>query len=155
MSHPPDPAPETEPECGAPDARPQGARARQTAEPPGFRPGVSLAHGLIRAYQVTLSGLIGRHCRHLPSCSEYTDEAIRRHGVWAGGWMGFARICRCQPWGTQGLDFVPVRLPAAGAWYRPWRYGLWRSTCVDPFRCEAVSPMPGQDAPGQDFPGRA
>ena len=36
------------------------------------------AHGLIRAYQLTLSGLIGRHCRHLPSCSDYADEAIQR-----------------------------------------------------------------------------
>lgn len=106
-------------------------------------PGVIAAHGLIRAYQLTLSGLIGRHCRHVPSCSEYMDEAMRRHGFWAGGWMGFARICRCQPFGTQGLDFVPLALPPGAAWYRPWRYGLWRSTCVDPFRCEPVPPMPG------------
>jgi putative membrane protein insertion efficiency factor len=108
----------------------------------GLRPGVALAHGLIRAYQVTLSGLIGRHCRHIPSCSDYTDEAIRLHGLWAGGWMGFARICRCHPWGTEGLDFVPARLPPGGAWYRPWRYGSWRSTCVEPFRCEPVPPAP-------------
>lgn len=101
------------------------------------------AHGLIRAYQVTLSGLIGRHCRHMPSCSEYMDEAMRRHGFWAGGWMGFSRICRCQPFGTQGLDFVPLALPRSAAWYRPWRYGLWRSTCVDPYRCEPVPPTPG------------
>ena len=45
-------------------------------------------------------GSIGRQCRHLPSCSEYTDEAISRHGLWAGGWMGVARICRCGPFGT-------------------------------------------------------
>lgn len=148
MSHPPDPAPETKPQCGVPDARRQGMAPGEVGRGRGFRPGVALAHGLIRGYQVTLSGLIGRHCRHLPSCSDYTDEAIRRHGFWAGGWMGLARICRCQPWGTEGLDFVPARLPEGGSWYRPWRYGLWRSTCVDPFRCEPVPPMPGQDASG-------
>ena len=46
------------------------------------------AHFAIRGYQLTLSGLVGRQCRHLPSCSDYTDEAIQRHGLWAGGWMG-------------------------------------------------------------------
>jgi hypothetical protein len=46
------------------------------------------AHVLIRAYQLSLSGLIGRQCRHLPTCSAFADEAILRHGLWAGGWMG-------------------------------------------------------------------
>jgi hypothetical protein len=31
------------------------------------------AHALIRLYQVSLSGLIGRECRYLPTCSAYTD----------------------------------------------------------------------------------
>ncbi len=92
------------------------------------------AHGLIRAYQLSLSGLIGRQCRHLPSCSEFTDEAIQTHGLWAGGWMGLARICRCQPWGTAGFDPVPQQLPAGAVWYRPYRYGQWRG----PLRCDQV-----------------
>ncbi|HYA74422.1 MAG TPA: membrane protein insertion efficiency factor YidD, partial [Roseiarcus sp.] len=41
------------------------------------------AHALIRFYQLTLSSLIGRQCRYLPSCSAYADEAIQRHGLWA------------------------------------------------------------------------
>jgi uncharacterized protein len=97
------------------------------------------AHVLIRAYQVTLSGLMGRGCRHLPTCSDYTDEAIMRFGLWRGGWMGLARICRCHPWGTSGLDFVPPALPARSRWYKPWRYGLWRSTrafCRPDSRCD-------------------
>lgn len=84
------------------------------------------AHGAIRGYQLTLSGLAGRQCRHLPSCSDYTDEAIQRHGLWAGGWMGLARICRCGPLGTAGLDFVCEELPPDGRWYAPWRYARWR-----------------------------
>jgi len=81
---------------------------------------------LIRAYQLTLSGLIGRQCRHLPSCSAYTSESIGRFGLWAGGWMGLARICRCHPWGTHGLDFPPLQRPARARWWAPWRYGRWR-----------------------------
>jgi uncharacterized protein len=84
------------------------------------------AHYAIRAYQLTLSGLVGRQCRHWPSCSEYADEAIARHGVWAGTWMGVARICRCGPLGTSGIDLVPEIAPRRARWYAPWRYGRWR-----------------------------
>lgn len=79
-------------------------------------------------YRYTLSALMGRTCRHFPSCSEYMIEAVNRHGIWPGGWMGFARICRCRPGGTSGLDFVCEALPPDAHWYQPWRYGLWRST---------------------------
>ncbi|MCJ2099150.1 membrane protein insertion efficiency factor YidD [Methylobacterium sp. E-046] len=98
------------------------------------------AHWVIRGYQLTLSGLIGRQCRHWPSCSEYTDTAIARHGLWPGGWMGFARICRCGPFGTHGIDLVPERVPQGGAWYRPWVYGRWRGVEAppSPFACEAL-----------------
>jgi putative membrane protein insertion efficiency factor len=82
--------------------------------------------GLIQAYRYTLSSIIGRNCRHLPTCSEYGDEALARHGLWAGGWMTLARVLRCHPYGTSGLDFVPEKLPADSRWYLPWRYGRWR-----------------------------
>jgi putative membrane protein insertion efficiency factor len=89
--------------------------------------GPSLAgSGLIRAYRYTLSSIMGRTCRHLPTCSEYGDEALARHGLWAGGWMTLARVARCHPWGTSGLDFVPVNLPDNSRWYLPWRYARWR-----------------------------
>jgi putative membrane protein insertion efficiency factor len=83
---------------------------------------------LLRAYKYGLSPLLGPRCRHLPSCSEYGEEAITRFGLWAGGWMTLARILRCQPWGTSGIDNVPAALPAGAHWYLPWRYGLWRTT---------------------------
>jgi putative membrane protein insertion efficiency factor len=89
------------------------------------------AHLLIRTYQLTLSALIGRHCRHLPTCSDYADAAIQRHGVWAGGWMGVARICRCRPWGSAGYDPVPDTLPREAGWCRPWRYGNWHGPRAD------------------------
>jgi putative membrane protein insertion efficiency factor len=85
------------------------------------------AHGAIRFYQLTFSALVGRQCRHLPSCSHYMDEAIGHHGLWIGGWMGLARICRCHPWGTEGYDPVPSVPPRQARWYSPWRYGAWTS----------------------------
>jgi uncharacterized protein len=82
--------------------------------------------GLIAIYRYTLSGLVGGRCRHLPTCSDYADQAIGRFGLWAGGWMTLARLLRCHPWGTAGLDFVPGALPQRACWYLPWRYGRWR-----------------------------
>jgi putative membrane protein insertion efficiency factor len=87
-----------------------------------------LAQILIRAYQLTLSPLVGLECRHLPTCSSYAEEAVGRFGLWAGSWMTVARLCRCHPLGTSGLDFVPSSLPPHARWYLPWRYGRWRGT---------------------------
>ncbi|MFO1171166.1 MAG: membrane protein insertion efficiency factor YidD [Hyphomicrobiaceae bacterium] len=79
----------------------------------------------IYAYRYTLSAFIGRHCRHLPTCSEYALQAIDTNGPWRGLWLTFARVCRCHPWGSSGYDPVPdirtERHPLA-----PWRYGRWR-----------------------------
>ena len=69
------------------------------------------ARGLVKLYRHTLSPLIGFHCRHVPTCSVYADEALQRYGLWAGGWMTLARLLRCQPWGTSGIDRVPVTPP--------------------------------------------
>jgi len=87
-----------------------------------------MGRGLIIVYRYTLSWLVGNECRHLPTCSEYADETIGRFGLWAGGWMTLARLMRCHPWGTSGLDVVPTTLPQRARWYLPWRYGLWRRT---------------------------
>jgi hypothetical protein len=40
--------------------------------------------------------------------------------------MTLARLLRCHPWGSSGLDFVPDTLPAGACWYLPWRFGRWR-----------------------------
>ena len=92
---------------------------------PGRLP-VQVARGAIRVYQLTLSSVVGRQCRHLPTCSAFADEAIDRHGLWAGGWMTLGRVCRCRPGGTDGFDPVPTRLPARATPATPWRYGRWR-----------------------------
>ena len=61
----------------------------------------------IRLYQLTLSPLLGTHCRHTPSCSQYAIDAIAEWGPVKGIWLGMKRIARCHPWGTSGYDPVP------------------------------------------------
>jgi len=86
----------------------------------------------IRGYKIFISPYFRGSCRYLPTCSEYTEEAVRRFGLWAGIWMGLARIQRCGPLGASGFDPVPQgRLPGA-AWYAPWRYGQWSGRHIDP-----------------------
>jgi uncharacterized protein len=63
----------------------------------------------IRIYQATISPMLGAHCRHTPSCSQYTIEAIQEWGVIKGVWLGSKRIARCNPWGTSGYDPVPKK----------------------------------------------
>jgi len=87
-----------------------------------------LGRGAIKVYRYSLSPLIGSQCRHLPTCSDYAEQAIDRFGLWAGGWISLARLCRCHPFGTSGLDLVPTALPPRAHWYAPWRYGRWRAT---------------------------
>lgn len=66
-----------------------------------------LALLVIRIYQNTISRVTPPSCRFTPSCSHYTYEAIDKHGLAKGGWMGLKRISRCHPWHSGGYDPVP------------------------------------------------
>ena len=79
----------------------------------------------VHLYRWTLKALIGWECRHLPTCSAYTLDAIEINGAWRGWWLGISRICRCHPWGTSGHDPAPdIRQQHHP--FAPWRYGRWR-----------------------------
>jgi putative membrane protein insertion efficiency factor len=67
----------------------------------------TLALGLIRLYQKTYSRVTPAACRYLPTCSQYTYEAIQKYGIFKGSWMGVRRISRCHPLHEGGYDPVP------------------------------------------------
>lgn len=62
---------------------------------------------LIRSYQLLISPLLGPRCRFYPTCSQYCREAVVRHGVLRGLYLGGRRICRCHPYHPGGYDPVP------------------------------------------------
>lgn len=115
--------------CGSPDCdhgtkRGGPYRSRNWQGPFKKTPGRLAGMGLIRFYQLTLSGFVGNGCRHIPTCSEYGYEAIARHGLWPGLWMTLYRVARCGPGGSGGLDPVPDLQRQRQVWWMPWRY--WR-----------------------------
>lgn len=60
--------------------------------------------GLVIVYKLTLSPLLGRHCRFQPTCSSYFRQAVEKHGAIRGSLRGLARIGRCHPWHPGGYD---------------------------------------------------
>jgi putative membrane protein insertion efficiency factor len=67
-----------------------------------------LARAAIRGYQACLSPLMWSACRYYPTCSHYTYEAIERHGLGRGVWLGVKRLLRCHPFTRRrGYDPVP------------------------------------------------
>lgn len=62
---------------------------------------------LVRFYQVAISPFTPGVCRYSPTCSHYTVEALKKHGLFKGGWLAVKRIGSCHPWGGSGYDPVP------------------------------------------------
>lgn len=158
--------------CGChfapPSARPKAAprmRMRRGARAIARMPALG-ARAALLLYRYTLSPLVGYHCRHLPTCSDYADQSFARFGFWAGGWMTLARLLRCHPWGSSGLDFPADALPPHSRWYMPWRYGRWRGTHAGTLASGSgasgamasgamASGAPASGAPASDRPPKA
>jgi len=62
-------------------------------------------------YRAVISPLLPPSCRYTPTCSQYTIEALRRHGPFKGTYLSARRILSCNPWGGKGYDPVPEPKP--------------------------------------------
>ena len=64
----------------------------------------------IKVYKFAISPLLGNSCRYLPTCSEYSIEALKTYGLIKGSLMSFKRILSCHPikflGGSGGFDPV-------------------------------------------------
>ena len=65
-----------------------------------------IALGALRLYQLLVSPLLPPACRFWPTCSRYSYEAVRRHGLARGGWLTLRRLGRCHPFNPGGYDPV-------------------------------------------------
>lgn len=63
----------------------------------------------MRIYQGLISPWFPSSCRHQPTCSCYTIDAIKVWGPFKGLFLGLKRLCKCHPWGTKGYDPVPKK----------------------------------------------
>jgi len=66
------------------------------------------AIGVMKAYQAATAGRVSP-CRFYPSCSNYAVEAFTEHGFSKGFALTARRLLRCRPFGSHGVDLVPLR----------------------------------------------
>ena len=66
----------------------------------------------IKIYKYLVSPLIGPSCRYLPTCSEYSIEALKTYGFSKGLLLSLKRIMSCHPWGSGGFDPVKKEMKA-------------------------------------------
>lgn len=62
---------------------------------------------ILIAYKKTISKILPPACRFYPTCSEYTLEAVKKHGAFKGIFLGVRRILKCNPFHPGGVDLVP------------------------------------------------
>ena len=74
-----------------------------------IRPITLMFIGVVKLYQAVISPLMPQTCRHLPTCSEYTIEALRVYGPFKGTYLSIKRIFSCRPGGSHGYDPLPEK----------------------------------------------
>lgn len=111
--------------------------------PPTVRPGAGAraAMAAVRWYQVWISPNLMPSCRFQPSCSAYSVEAFREHGLVRGLGLTVWRLLKCAPWHPGGWDPVPPSrrrsdgVPRSGTEPDPGP----EQTSTDPPRTEGLS----------------
>jgi putative membrane protein insertion efficiency factor len=71
-----------------------------------------VAASFLRFYKGAISPFLPVACRFVPSCSEYTAEAVAKHGLLHGTALGLWRLLRCNPFARGGYDPVPGKKSA-------------------------------------------
>ena len=61
---------------------------------------------MIEFYQKRISPMFPKRCKYIPTCSEYTKQAIIKYGVFKGSFKGLLRILRCNPFSKGGVDML-------------------------------------------------
>ena len=66
---------------------------------------------LIKGYKFIISPILGQSCRYLPTCSEYSIDALRKFGLIKGVFLSLKRILSCHPikFLGGGYGFDPVK----------------------------------------------
>ncbi len=65
---------------------------------------------IIKTYKFLISPLLGHSCRYLPTCSEYSIEALKKFGLIRGTIVSIKRILSCHPWGKGGFDPIEKQI---------------------------------------------
>ena len=69
---------------------------------------------LIKGYKFLISPFFGHSCRYLPTCSEYSIDALKEFGLFKGILISFKRIISCHPvkflGGGEGFDPVKKKI---------------------------------------------
>ena len=52
---------------------------------------------IIEGYKFFISPLLGNSCRYLPTCSEYSIDALKTYGLLKGLYISLKRILSCHP----------------------------------------------------------
>mgnify|MGYP001242884777 FL=1 len=68
----------------------------------------------IKGYKFIISPLLGQSCRYLPTCSDYSVEALKTFGFFKGLILSVKRILSCHPikflGGGEGFDPVNKKI---------------------------------------------
>jgi uncharacterized protein len=91
----------------APEQRRSDECRCETVQGAVSRTGQWLLLALVQLYRIFLSPFLGGACKFYPSCSQYAQEAIARHGAKRGSWLALKRLGRCRPFTRGGFDPVP------------------------------------------------
>ena len=62
---------------------------------------------IIKFYQSFISPLIGSNCRYTPTCSTYSIDSLKKHGLIKGMFLSIKRISKCNSLFKGGYDPVP------------------------------------------------